>query len=87
MAGADSNPDDGFDCSGLVWCVISEMKHYKFEYRNTPNLAHHPMLRRLNVPPELLRSGDIVLFSGHVGFYDPSPDEDSGGDGRDVLRQ
>jgi cell wall-associated NlpC family hydrolase len=71
--GDASNPDEGFDCSGLVWYVISEMGHYKFAYRNTPTLAHHPMLRRLSIPPELLRAGDIVLFSGHVGFYDPAP--------------
>lgn len=72
-AGDSSNPEDGFDCSGLVWYVISEMGKYQFEYRSTNSLPHHPMLRRLALPPEVLRAGDIVLFSGHVGFYDPNP--------------
>jgi cell wall-associated NlpC family hydrolase len=74
--GNSSNPDDGFDCSGLVWYVISQLSKFNFEYRSTqqgPVLAHHPMLRRLTIPPELLRAGDLVLFLRHVGFYDPHP--------------
>lgn len=71
--GDSSNPEDGFDCSGLVWYVISELGQYQFEYRSTKTLPHHPMLRRLWIPPELMQTGDLILFTGHVGFYDPSP--------------
>jgi hypothetical protein len=49
------------------------MEHCTFKYLSTSELPHHPMLRRLSIPPELLRAGDIVLFSGHVGFHDPDP--------------
>ena len=71
--GDSSNPEDGFDCSGLVWYVIHEVGKYSFEYRSTKTLNHHPMLRRLSLPQDPLRAGDLVLFSHHVGFYDPDP--------------
>jgi cell wall-associated NlpC family hydrolase len=72
-AGEDSGPEDGFDCSGLVFYVISHEVGHIFEYKNTDSLAVHPMLRRLQVPPDALQAGDIILFRGHVGFYDPNP--------------
>jgi cell wall-associated NlpC family hydrolase len=71
--GDSSNPDDGFDCSGLVWYVISKLGKYQYEYRSTNTLPHHPMLRRLQIPPEMLQTGDLMLFASHVGFYDPNP--------------
>lgn len=72
--GDSSNPDVGFDCSGLVWYVISELNNYNFEYRSTRTLPHHPMLRRIT--KDKLQTGDLILFSSHVGFYDPKPPQE-----------
>ncbi len=65
-----SNPSEGLDCSGLVQWV----------YRGSANLllprrSDEMMARGQPVPPELLRSGDLVFFNtmqrtgSHVGIY------------------
>lgn len=72
-AGEKSNPTSGFDCSGLVWYAISKEGGFTFDYKSSNHLAMYPMLRRLQIPPEQLQAGDIMLFASHVGFYDPSP--------------
>lgn len=72
-AGARSNPKDGFDCSGLVWYVIKQAG-FNYTYSSTSDMPHNPNLRRLRIPPDAIRAGDLMLFSGHVGFYDPSQD-------------
>lgn len=71
--GDDSDPSSGFDCSGLVWYSISQIAKLKFSYSVTSNFAINPMVRRLKIPPDVLLAGDMMLFQGHVGFYDPNP--------------
>lgn len=68
--GARSNPSVGFDCSGLVWYAINQA-HFAYKYSSTRDIPHNLNIRRLTIPPEAAMAGDIVLFSGHVGFFDP----------------
>ena len=71
--GASSCPANGFDCSGLVsWSINSAGFQYgPTGYINTIRMRATPFLRFLG-PRESQRPGDIMLFTGHTGFYDPS---------------
>lgn len=67
--GAKSSPTAGFDCSGLVWYTIKGAG-YAYTYSSTSDIPHNQNLRRLKIPPDQLRTGDLMLFNGHVGFFD-----------------
>jgi hypothetical protein len=74
---------DSFDCSGLVCYAIRQSVNPAF-----PDLASnqrtdpktHRLILGFNTPqtglrpitPEAAVAGDVVVFSGHVGLYDPS---------------
>src|SRR6266536_1029474 len=67
----------GFDCSGLImYCAKSA--HIPYSYLTTGMMTSSNSMRRLAVG-EKMQPGDVMLFSGHVGFYDP------GHAGGDVL--
>jgi RHS repeat-associated protein len=68
--GAKSSPSKGFDCSGLImYCAKSA--HIPYTYLETSGMGL-PSMRALQAG-EQMQPGDIMLFSGHVGLYDPGP--------------
>lgn len=71
-AGARSNPTAGFDCSGLVWYSINQAG-FTYSYSDTADFPHNLRVRKLRIPPDQAEAGDILLFSGHMGFFDPNP--------------
>jgi len=62
----------GVDCSGLVYCAIRESVNSSFQYSTTSSLPTSPGVRG-PIGSTQSQPGDIVLFRGHVGFYDPNP--------------
>ena len=62
-------PEDGFDCSGLVTYSINAAG-IPYVHNGTATMANSPSFRKLGPNEEMVR-GDIMLFPGHVGFYDP----------------
>jgi hypothetical protein len=67
------------DCSHLVAAAIRNSVNPTYKYSPTASIPRNPGLRELNGEGEH-QAGDIELFPGHVGFYDPTA---SGG--RDFL--
>ncbi len=66
--GIRSCPGNGFDCSGFVnWSIHAA--GFAFRYAPTSSMLSSPYLRMVN--PGQAQPGDIMLFSGHTGFYDP----------------
>ena len=66
---------NGLDRSGLVMCAIrgSVSPNFPIDPRlNTGGLSKNPGFRHLNTG-EPLYPGDILLFPGHMGLYDPDP--------------
>jgi len=68
-AGADSSPSKGFDCSGFV-CYSINAAGVSFPHNPTSSMASSPSVRVLK-PNEAITPGNLMLFSKHVGFYDP----------------
>jgi hypothetical protein len=68
LYGGDSR--SGIDCSHLVYEAINAAG-ISFGYSPTAGLATHPSLRSISMKE--MRAGDVLLFPGHVGFYDPNP--------------
>jgi RHS repeat-associated protein len=67
-AGKNSDPSSGFDCSGLVsFCINAS--GIPFVYSATGTLASSFSVRPISSGQ--MSPGDLLLFSGHVGFYDP----------------
>jgi len=64
---------DSFDCSGLICWAIHHTVNGNFPDQNTGGMhGQQPGLVPLG-PGQSPGAGDIVLFPGHVGFYDPNP--------------
>jgi RHS repeat-associated protein len=59
----------GIDCSRLVANAINEAG-IPYQYTRTAGMPASPYLRE--VPRAAARAGDVFLFPGHTGFYDPS---------------
>jgi RHS repeat-associated protein len=69
------NDKTGMDCSGLIYRVLTDTGYYSgpdFSTSGIPALS----IVRLMSDSETLTAGDILLFPGHVGFYDPKPPAD-----------
>lgn len=65
--GPRSSPTNGFDCSGLIsYCITNA--GINFAYQSTRTLGKSVALRA--IPSSQITNGDLMLFSGHVGFYD-----------------
>lgn len=61
-----ASPDNGFDCSGLVWYVHRELGV------DVPRTAAAQRAAASPVPRDQLRPGDLVFFhtaQDHVGIY------------------
>jgi RHS repeat-associated protein len=67
--GARSCPQKGFDCSGLVWYSITQAGII-YQYVSTGGMSTSQYLKKISAGD--LQPGDIVLFSGHTGIYDPN---------------
>jgi RHS repeat-associated protein len=66
--GIRSCSGNGFDCSGFVnWSIHAA--GFAYRYAPTASMGASPFLRM--VDPGQIRPGDIMLFRGHTGFYDP----------------
>ena len=66
--GGDS-PDEGFDCSGLVYYVYSQLG-YSLPHGSNSQLAYFQEHASRFVTDEAdLQYGDVVFFPGHVAFY------------------
>lgn len=65
-----TSPDEGFDCSGLIWFAVNEIHGLELP-RNTAALARHGR----QVKRSELKRGDLVFFNtmgrrySHVGIY------------------
>ena len=69
----------GIDCSNLVHKAINgAFPKLDFPYAATDILASSSNLRKL-ADGEAKQAGDIILFSGHVGLFDPMPPSDKAG--------
>jgi cell wall-associated NlpC family hydrolase len=76
-SGGDSKT--GIDCSHLV-SKAAEDAHIPYEYVTTSEMPSTVQLRELS-NKDAKQAGDLVLFPGHVGLYDPTPPVE----GRNVL--
>ncbi len=75
--GGDSKT--GIDCSHLVWRAINKgLPEAKFQYAVVADTPKSPSLRELK-SGEAPVAGDVLVFSHHSGFYDPSPPADKMG--------
>ena len=61
---------NGIDCSNLVANAINEAG-IPYTYSTTAEMATNPGLRPIN--PSEARAGDIALFTGHTGIFNPNP--------------
>lgn len=74
FAGADyayggDSPEEGFDCSGLVYYVYSRLG-YSLPHGSNSQLAYFKEHASRFVTDEAdLEYGDVVFFPGHVAFY------------------
>jgi cell wall-associated NlpC family hydrolase len=78
LSGGDSH--SGIDCSNLVANAINEAG-IPYEATWTKGMAANPVLRPIEASEA--RAGDIMLWSEHAGFYNPS----QGTTGKTLLRQ
>jgi RHS repeat-associated protein len=64
---------NGFDCTGLFLQVLTDLGYYSGNPETTTgNIPNLNIVRPLGSSEQLM-AGDILLWSGHVGFYDPNP--------------
>jgi len=74
------NPAEGFDCSGLVCWAVQHSINSSFPNQSAQKSSasmQNPQPGLMPISPGQAGPGDLVLYPGHVGFFDPgNPDGD-----------
>jgi hypothetical protein len=73
------NTKAGIDCSHLVYrAIVGAFPKSGYAYLDTSHIPTSKQIHKL-AKEDRLQAGDLILFGGHVGFYDPTPPTDKPG--------
>jgi cell wall-associated NlpC family hydrolase len=64
------NSREGIDCSHFVYNAYLDAG-FSYEYLSTSTFPSSPHFEKVETP----QAGDVVLFNGHMGIYNPHPSE------------